>query len=116
MPRFYLRPSKHPDGLRQLIIIYSSSDHYYKIRAGIPRITEEQWDQANSRVVNHSDADKLTSLIKKNILAMETIVNNYKWNNNGNDPSIEHVRTEYEKPHEETSIIESLEKLKLYIN
>ena len=88
MPRFYLRPSKNSKGLRQLIIIYSSSDNYYKVNAGIPRITEQQWDQANSRVVNHSEAEKLTSLITKNIVTMETLVNNYKWSNNGNYPSI----------------------------
>jgi hypothetical protein len=112
IPRFYLRPSKNLKGLRQLLIIYSNSDNYYKVNAGIPRITEKQWDQANSRIVDHSDAAKLTLLIQKNMLTMETIVNNYKWNNNGNYPSIEHVRTEYEKPHEETIKMESLEKEK----
>lgn len=99
-PRFYLRKSKSQKGLRQLIIIYSLSTRYFKVDAGIPRITEGQWDQDSSRIINHTDADSLTAMATKNFLTIQKIVNDYLWNNDGKSPTSNYVRIEYEKNHE----------------
>jgi Phage integrase SAM-like domain len=100
-PRFYLKTEEDKKGARELIIVYSQSNRYYKVNAGISRITETQWDKQNSCVINHTEGELLTTMIQKNLMTMKDIVNDYKYHNRGKNPSIDHVRTEYEKSHNE---------------
>ena len=109
MPRFYLRPSKNSKSLQQLLIIYSHSNDYYKVSAGIPRITENQWDKANSRVINHPESSTLTTMIQNNMNKIIKIVTTYKWENNGKDPAISIVKEEFERPHVENIKQETLD-------